>query len=621
MIATSRPEVPVKPDEPARYRRFTWQEALVNYLPAHRQTPLAFKWVERLPTIFILLLMSLLALRLRNSAFIDEALYVNAGQDYLNHFLHGAPTPNHGDFFSGAPGVYPVLAAALDSVGGLFLVRLFSLLCVMVTVVAVQDTAQALFKSRRIGLLAGATFALTGSVVFVGALGTFDSLCVLSLAVALWLGVKKTGVISAVGIGLALTLAVTVKYTGFVFVPVILGIIVLTGRRQILRVVIAIVSATWILVPVLLVFGDGLIPGIKFTTSARVALSPTTTTQLTVYLLLNIGVLALLAFVGAARMARGWQKTLIVLGLLGAAAMLPLAQMRLGEAVSFDKHTAYSALFLAPLAGAGLAAMSRGLLKLAPVCLLMLVVLVFGASRSGSLYAGWVDVRPVVKIIDKDPKPGLYISSSTDALKYYTRKTHPEVRWQTTFSLYPQGEAAIRAAVDSNRYQMIILRSASTGSGTQDAGQRILEEAIKENPDYVLAVKPFDVQKYSDDQWFVYRLDPVVPPTAYKSDSTPAQSSTTEKPATTPVVDPAPVRSTSTVGGAAKPAKPATRPGPAGKTAATSGFCCSGGRALTPKEVSEIRAAGHDNQHATMRKYSISHELLHRILGTPVKPF
>jgi len=51
-----------RPAAAAPYRRFTWQEALVDYLPARRRTARAFRWVERVPTAVVLLLVALLAL-------------------------------------------------------------------------------------------------------------------------------------------------------------------------------------------------------------------------------------------------------------------------------------------------------------------------------------------------------------------------------------------------------------------------------------------------------------------------------------------------------------------------------------------------------------------------------
>jgi hypothetical protein len=94
----------------------------------------------------VLLVQVVASTRLRNSAFQDEALYVYYGHWMLDHWLRGADLyGNPSAWFTGAPQLYPVLAALLDSVGGLELVRLFSTLCMLSATVAVYWTANSLF--------------------------------------------------------------------------------------------------------------------------------------------------------------------------------------------------------------------------------------------------------------------------------------------------------------------------------------------------------------------------------------------------------------------------------------------------------------------------------------------
>lgn len=509
-----------QPSATSTYRRPTWQEAVVEYLPPERRTARARKWAEWLPTAVVLLVSALLALRLRNSAFIDEALYLNAGADYLAALRDGTPAPDHGAYFSGAPALYPVLAAVLDALGGLWMARAFSLLCVLVTIVLVQDTAQRLFASRRTGLLAGAAFGLTGPVLFVGSFATFDALCIALIAGATWGAVARSSLLSAGAVGAALATAMTVKYTAAVFALPVLAVLVLAGRRGIRRLAVAVLVMTSLVAAVLAVHGESLRPGIEFSTSARSALSPASSGQLIAYLVVDLGLLLLLALKGAARgrpvvgSVRARQRlrpVLIVVVLLGSAALLPVAQLRLGEAVSFEKHLAYSALFLAPLAGVGLASISRGLTKFAPPLLVLLLVLIAGVARSGSMYEGWPPLDAVVDVIDDDPTPGLYISSASDALEYYTRKDHPDIEWQTTFALYSTGPAGIRRAVQTRSFQFVALRSDSTGSPSQDAGQDVLRKALEASRDYELAAAPFPVRRWSTDVWVIYRLKPPDP--------------------------------------------------------------------------------------------------------------
>jgi hypothetical protein len=500
MSTTTQP-APTAPTTP--FRRPTWQESVASYLPPrHRQK--GAELAHHVPIAIAVILLSLLAIRLRNAVFIDEALYINAGQDYLNGWLRGTPVPNHAAGFSGAPVVYPVIAATLDAIGGLWLVRAFSLLLIVITTVCVTGLSQHLFGFRA-GVLAGASFALTGPVIFVGALATFDAMAMCLLAIALWLGVTRLSLRTAVLAGMALTAAATVKYTAAVFAPPILVAILLGARRPVMRATAAGVSFVGSLAVLYLLFVDANVQrGIAFTTTDRAALSPTSTEFLLVSLLIDIGPILLVALGGLVVQFVHRDRRLLALALLGAAMLLPAAQIHLGEGVSFSKHTAYSALFLAPLAGAGLQWLSRRTYAFGPVFALLLVVMMVGGLRSGAMHREWVDVTPVVDIIAQDDAPGLYISSSTDAMKYYTRRAELDVAWQTTFALYSFGPDAIRQAVAEGHYQMVILRSESTRNPEQDAGQAVFLDALLSSSDYQ-ALPPIDVREYSDDTWLIFR--------------------------------------------------------------------------------------------------------------------
>ena len=60
----------------------------------------------------ILCVQAALSLRMSNTAFEDEALYLYSGHLEIAHLLHGAPLQgNYASYFSGAPVLYPVLGA------------------------------------------------------------------------------------------------------------------------------------------------------------------------------------------------------------------------------------------------------------------------------------------------------------------------------------------------------------------------------------------------------------------------------------------------------------------------------------------------------------------------------
>ena len=491
------------------FRRPTWQEAVAGYAPRRWRTH-AERHADQLPLLLILLTLALFTLRLRNGAFIDEALYINAGQDILHGWRTGAPIPDHASGFSGYPAAYPVFIALVDARGGLWLARFTSLLMVVATTVLLARTTEHLFGYRA-GVLAAAAFAATGPVMFLGALATFDALTLLLLITALWLGITGTTRRSAVLAGSLLAGAVVVKYTAAAFLPAVLIAIALAGARGWSRGVLAGVTAGGLLATAYVTLADDAVrQGIAFTTTAREAMSPTSTSFLVTSLLLDIGPIIALGVLGLVVLVAQREGPLLGVVLLGAAALLPAAGLLLGEGVSFSKHTAYSAAFLAPVAGAGLAWLSRRTFAFGPVALILLLTLTVGALRAGALHREWVDVTPVVAMIEADPKPGVYISSATDVLKYYTRRADLDIAWQTTFELYARGEDVIRDAVDVGRYQMVILRSASTTNPAQDAGQELFLDALRSSDTY-RAETPFAVREYSNDRWLLFHRLPAVP--------------------------------------------------------------------------------------------------------------
>ena len=174
------------------YRAPHWQDAVLLSLPGRWVGARTRRWIGRLPLTLALLLFAVLALRLRNGASVDEALAVNAGRDVVAHWVTGAAVTVPVDSLPGSPFAYPVLAAALDSVGGLFLVRAFALGCVVLATVLLQTATAARFPHRA-GVLAAWVFALTGPVVFLAGLGTSDALVLAMLAAALGLGAAHSG--------------------------------------------------------------------------------------------------------------------------------------------------------------------------------------------------------------------------------------------------------------------------------------------------------------------------------------------------------------------------------------------------------------------------------------------
>ncbi|MGY1840947.1 MULTISPECIES: hypothetical protein [unclassified Modestobacter] len=495
---------------PNSYRPPHWQTALAASLPERWPGGRVHRWAGRLPLVLAAATLAASTLRLRNGASTDEALALNAGHDQIVHWLTQDGVGSYGHSFPGVPFGYPVLAAALDSVGGLSLVRGFSLACAVAAAVFLA-AAVTHHTSRRAGYLTAASFAISGPVAVVAGLATGDALVLALLAAALWCGVTRPGPGAALVTGALLGLAPVVEYRTVVFVPVVLLAVLLMARsrRHGLRrsgmaaaAAVSMWGAAWLL------WADGIRGGVLSTTWYLQALGPRPRSELFGWLALDVGVLLVVAAAGVAVLRRqGAAAALLAVVLLCGGLIVPLTQLRVGESVSFDRNLAWSALFLAPLAGVALAALSRRTWKLGPVFLILGVALLFGVSRSGSVYATWPDVAPVAGTIAQDATPGRYFASGTavDPLAYHTRDL-PGVHWENTYALYAQGDDAVRVAIEDLRYQTVVLNSASTGSPVEDARQAVLLQALRDNSaDYRLVASiPVD-EHASTAMWSVYQ--------------------------------------------------------------------------------------------------------------------
>ena len=142
----------------------------------------------------VLAVQAALSLRLTwsNTAFQDEALYLRAGHLEWARWLHHAPIPSFPAYFSGAPVIYPPVGALADSLGGLAAARLLSL-CFMLGVSALLWCTAGRLYGQRAALLATGLFATLAGTQFLGAFATYDSLALVLLALAAWLGVRGAG--------------------------------------------------------------------------------------------------------------------------------------------------------------------------------------------------------------------------------------------------------------------------------------------------------------------------------------------------------------------------------------------------------------------------------------------
>lgn len=396
------------------------------------------------PLLAILALQAVLSMRLAwsNTAFQDEALYLWSGHLEIAHLLHGTPVPAFQTYFSGAPALYPVLAAAADHVGGIAMARLLSLGFMLAATGLGYDVTRRLYD-RRSGLFAAALFAGTGSAQFLSALATYDALALCLLAAATWLGVRAAWCAPRVRAALlvlasiVLALADAAKYAAVLFDPVVVAVVVLAvwrlrGRRAGLATAICITALTAaILDAALNVAGHSYWEGITFTTLSRAA---GTSSPLGIWYVSAgwVGAIMVLAVIGAAVTAHyGARLTTALAATLAAAAFLaPAEQARIQVATSLFKHVGFGAWFASIAAGYALASLARAVpasngTRACRLCVTAVVLCAaLGAALSAGHFGQWPDsaafiarLRPVVAayrgpvLLENESVPAYYLGS------------------------------------------------------------------------------------------------------------------------------------------------------------------------------------------------------------------
>ncbi len=150
-----------------------------------------FNWSSGWPLVPILILQSALSARLirADTAFQDEALYLWAGHLEWASLLHGGALPQFPAFFSGAPVIYPPLAALADGVGGLDGARLLSLAFMLGATALLCATAGRLF-GKWAAFFAAVLFAVISPTLHLGSFATYDAMALFLVALASWLVVR-----------------------------------------------------------------------------------------------------------------------------------------------------------------------------------------------------------------------------------------------------------------------------------------------------------------------------------------------------------------------------------------------------------------------------------------------
>jgi len=237
-------------------------------------------YVSWVPLGLVLGTQALLSMRLIAGRYVssDEGRYIYAGHQLIYELWHGGGSPYFETSFSGAPAVYPPLAAMVDHVSGLTGVCLMSLVFMMVATVTLFSVTRRLFGYLA-GLLASGLFAGLGITQDLGALGTYQAMALMLIAISAYCAVRSgDGEPHAarwlLGVPAVLLLANATKYMTVILDPPIIALAGLqvssSGPKRVLRrtFILGIATGALLLLAVALA-GGAYVKGILFSTLAR----------------------------------------------------------------------------------------------------------------------------------------------------------------------------------------------------------------------------------------------------------------------------------------------------------------------------------------------------------------
>jgi hypothetical protein len=330
-----------------------------------------------LPLVPILATQTLLSGRLipTKTASHDEALYIYSGHQLIYELWHGGGSPFYETFFSGAPVIYPVMAAMADHVGGLAAVRLMSLTFMLMATVVLYATSRQLLGYLP-AILGAGLFAGLGITQDLGAYATYDALGVLLIAAAAYCAVRTgDGAHSGrwvVAVPLMLLVANAATYSTLPLDLVVIALAALqrpTWRDTVHRLAILSLTTVLLLAVAALLAGTAYIKGILFTTLTRqggtdlVIGSSLTASHVIITETLNwTGVmlaLGLLAVMMSFLAGERFSLTAVLATLTVAGVLVTTTALRLHSNESMSKHDDAGVWFTCIAAGYALASVTR----------------------------------------------------------------------------------------------------------------------------------------------------------------------------------------------------------------------------------------------------------------------
>jgi len=432
----------------------------------HREPGILARYAPRWwPLLAVLAVQAILSIRLvhADTAFEDEAAYLWAGHLEWAHLLHGTQIPDFPAYFSGAPVIYPPIAALADSIGGLTAARILSLIFMLGATTLLWGATSRLY-GRRAAFFAAALFAVLGPTLHLGAFATYDAMSLFLVALASWLVVSAGDHGDATGrmviAGLVLALGNATAYSSALFDPVVMLLVPLTafpepGRRVAFRRfwIFAVLLVTPLLLG-LLIGGSSYLGGITRTTLARVpgAASPVTVLADSWSWAGLIVVVAVCAVVISGLNNQGRLRTWLLAVLTVAAILGPLDQARLDTVASLNKHVGLGAWFAAMAAGyavdwfVGAAPAGRNRVLTCGACVVALAFPIsLGASQSWAFSTSWPNSTSFIAILRPlvDKSSGHLLIEDPAIAEYYLSAGSDWERFSSTRNIVlPSGASS-----------------------------------------------------------------------------------------------------------------------------------------------------------------------------------
>ncbi len=479
------------------------------------------------PLLVVLAVQAVLSLRLvgADTAFQDEALYLWAGHLEWARLLHGTPVPPFPSFFSGAPVIYPPLAALADNAGGLAAARILSLAFMLGATVLLWAAAR-LLAGRRAAFFAAALFAVLGPTLHLGSFATYDAMSLFGVALAAWLVIRAGDRADATGwmaaAGAVLALANATSYPTALFDPVVLVLALLTalprpgGKLAAARALTLLAVLAVVITPALLIGGSRYLHGIDITTLTR-APGTDSPVKVLVQFWSWTGVIvaaaaagAVMAWVSRAGRVQAWRLTLLA----GAALLVPAEQASLYTTASLNKHGALGAWFAAMAAGYAvdrlIAAAPEGTAHTitSAACVIALCFPVtLGATQSWRFATSWPSSSAFTAILRPlaDGSSGRLLVEDPSLAEYYLPSGSQWQRWSSTRNIVlpsgaPTGGPSDKAGVvgdgNAGTYAMYIAQGyfslvALNFTDTKPLDQSIAADLRRNRRYHIIDVIPY----------------------------------------------------------------------------------------------------------------------------------